>query len=81
MVKRMYFSSAGVLADHRGNGLQRRLIAVRLRYAKSIGAVEVVTDTRDNPISANNLIACGFRCWTPLYPWSYTDAVYWKKYL
>lgn len=53
---------AGVLPQHRGNGLQRRLIDARIESAAAHGLQSVTTYTvTDNPASANNLIAAGFR--------------------
>lgn len=76
-----YLCRAGVAESHRGRGLQRRLIRVRLKKAKQLGMVAVVTDTRQNPASANNLIHCGFRIYQPSNPWSFKDAIYWAKWL
>lgn len=74
-----YLSRAGVLPSHRGQGLQRRLLRVRERRARGLGLEWLVTDTRMNPPSANNLIACGFRCFSPSKPWADEFTTYWKK--
>lgn len=76
-----YLSRAGVLPAFRGQGLQKRLIKKRLAYAKQLGWDFVVTDTRRNPASSNSLISCGFKVFQPGIPWSFTDAIYWKKML
>ena len=76
-----YLFRAGVLPEHRGKGLQQRLVRARLALAKSIGMRWVITDTRQNPSSANNLIDCGFRTFIPSRPWSFRDATYWKRRL
>lgn len=76
-----YLCRAGVLPAYRGLGLHRRLIAVRLRHAAKLGWHAVVTDTRKNCASANNLIRSGFVMYEPANPWSFTDACYWKKLL
>ena len=60
-----YLSRAGVAPDWRGHGLQKRLIRVRLRWAKRRGLIAAYTYTVDNPASANSLIACGFRQFRP----------------
>jgi hypothetical protein len=39
----------------------------------------IVTDTTDNPSSANNLIACGYRIYAPENPWGFTHTIYWSK--
>lgn len=76
-----YMCRAGVLAPFRGQGLQKRLIRARLAKARSLGWTTVLTDTRQNPVSSNSLIACGFRMYTPEYPWGFHDACYWRKVL
>lgn len=74
----VYLSSAGVLNSHRGKGLQKRLIRVRLRYARTLGKKWAISETVENPVSANNLITCGFRSFQPENPWSYRNAHYWR---
>ncbi len=75
-----YLSYAGVMPEHRGQGLQKRLIRVRLKACRKRGWGEAVTYTNDNPPSANNLIACGFRMWTPDELWG-NRLDYWRIYL
>ena len=57
-----YFQRVGVLPQHRGNRLQARLMRAMESKAKKLGWLTIVTDTRDNPSSANNIIAAGFIC-------------------
>lgn len=77
-----YLCRAGVMPEYRGRRLQRRLIKVRLSYAARLGYQEVVTDTRwDNVESSNSLAACGMKLYRPLYPWSYSNALYWYRKL
>lgn len=76
-----YFKRAGVLAGHHGRGLQRRLIRVRLNRARLNGWQRVVTDTTDNPRSANNLADAGFRMFAPAHPWAFPQSLYWSKTL
>ena len=65
-----YFTNAGVLEEHRGSGLQKRLIKVRLQWAKKNGAVDVVTYTMlHNYPSIINLLKCGFRFYRPEREW------------
>lgn len=73
-----YLVRAGVLPEYRGNGLQKRLIRVRIAAARRLGWKYVITDTRLNPESANSLISCGFRMYLPRKPWSFKDACYWR---
>jgi GNAT superfamily N-acetyltransferase len=78
-------NSAGVLREHRGHGLQKRLIRARCRWAaKHAPTKAVVTYTMaSNARSANSLIACGFRQYVPAHPWfgCAEDVVYWLKRL
>ena len=73
-----YLCRAGVLDDFTGHGLQKRLILARVKQAKKLGWNWVITDTTDNPASANSLINAGFKIYTPGNPWSYKHAIYWK---
>jgi len=58
-------SGAGVLPRFRGLGVQRALIAARLRYAKEKGADVAASSTLPNSVSQKNLERFGFRI---LYP-------------
>ena len=73
-----YLCRAGVLDDFTGNGLQLRLIKARLAQAKKLGWNWCITDTTNNPASANSLINAGFKIYTPANKWSYRNAIYWK---
>lgn len=77
----MYFARAGVLPCARGLGLQRRLITARERFARSHGMRWLISDTRENPHSANNLIRAGFLTYLPSKPWGFRTATYWRKKL
>lgn len=75
-----YLKRAGVLPEHRGQGLQRRLLKVRERKARELGWVSVITDTTDNVPSANNLIKAGYRLFEPPYgKWAFERSLYWTK--
>jgi len=77
-----YLSRAGVMPDFRGNGLQRRFINTRLRWAKAKGYRYVITDTAPfNHASSNSLIGCGFKLYEPTHPWAADGALYWRKTL
>jgi RimJ/RimL family protein N-acetyltransferase len=77
-----YLKRSGVLPQFRGNGYQKRLIRVRLAYARRLGMERVVTDTAEwNYASSNSLIACGFRLYEPQRRWSFGTALYWVKKL
>lgn len=75
----MYLARVGVLEKYRGNGLQVRMTRVAISRARSHGAELIVTDTTQNPASANSLINCGFKTYLPEYPWSFHNAIYWRK--
>lgn len=74
-----YLARAGVLHRHRGNGLQARLIKARETKARRLGLTGLLTDTTDNPASANSLIRCGFRLYEPESPWAFKHTLYWRK--
>ena len=74
-----YLKRAGVRLSHRGQGLQRRFVRVREAQARRVGFSTLVSDTSDNPSSANNLIACGYRIYRPAEPWGFNHTIYWYK--
>jgi GNAT superfamily N-acetyltransferase len=76
-----YLCRAGVVPDARGQGLQKQLIRVRIRQAKALGWNWLVTDTTDNPASANSLIATGFKIFEPTKPWGFKNTLYWRRKL
>lgn len=72
---------AGVLPQHRGNGLQRRLIRRRVKWAKDNGLRKVWTYTStSNASSANNLIREGFEVYVP-EEFNPGEFIYWRKRL
>ncbi len=76
-----YLNSCGVRPTDRGQGLQKRLIRVRLRHAKAKGLTSLTYTLADNCHSINNLIACGFKAYNPAYPWvGDPNVVYWTKH-
>lgn len=75
-----YLNRAGVLPEMQGQGIQKKLIARRINYARDMGWSYVVTDTvYDNYASINNLISCGFKVYCPQEPWAREDSIYWIK--
>lgn len=77
-----YMVRAGVRTKHRGKGLQKLLIRARVQLAKRKGFKEIVTYVMDwNLASANNLIACGFRLYTPASKYGGSKALYFRKAL
>ena len=76
-----YLYRAGVLPEHRGHGLQKRLIDVRVRAAKRMKWVILFTDTHDSPASTNSLIARGFRVYIPKTLYGHKHAIYLRRWL
>jgi GNAT superfamily N-acetyltransferase len=77
-----YLCRAGVRPEFRGHGLQRRLIAVRVAWAKRRGLYSVTTEVADwNVASANSLIRAGFKLWRPHHLWSGEGYNYFHKRL
>jgi GNAT superfamily N-acetyltransferase len=76
-----YFSRVGVLQRHWGRGLQRRLMRVVEARGRRVGWESIVSDTTNNPISANNFIQAGYRLYEPELPWAWSHTLYWRKWL
>jgi GNAT superfamily N-acetyltransferase len=76
-----YFSRVGVMQRHWGRGLQLRLMrAVEARGRRS-GWDSIVSDTTNNPVSANNFIQAGYRLYEPEEPWAWSHTLYWRRSL
>jgi GNAT superfamily N-acetyltransferase len=76
-----FLSRAGVVASHRGKGLQKRLIRAREAAARSLGLTDIVTYVAAwNSPSINSLVACGYRFYNPA-KWGGTGSVYLQKHL
>lgn len=76
-----YMCRSGVLKEHRGHGLQRRLIRARERAARRKGWKWMISDTTESPASAVNLERCGYRPFNPAKPWFRKDTIYWRRAL
>src|SRR5215468_3975310 len=76
-----YFCRVGVLKRHWGRGLQLRLMRAIEAHARRIGWDGIVSDTTDNPVSANNFIRAGYRLYVPEVPWGWANTLYWRKLL
>ena len=74
----LFLNSAGVRYHWRGQGLHKRLIKVRTKYAKRNGLVAITYTSPDNIVSANNLISCGFKLYTPANEWVGPNFLYWR---
>lgn len=77
----VYLARSGVLYLWRGRGLQKRMITLRERFAKKRGYVWVISDTTDNPPSANSLARRGYQMFNPARPWALENSLYWRKKL
>lgn len=73
-----YLCRAGVVPSSRKQGIQKKLIRVRIKKAKVLKMKWLVTDTYDNPASSNNLISCGFKLFNPSVPWGAEGTLYWR---
>lgn len=77
-----YFHRVGVLPEHRGAGLQLRLMRAMESLARRQGWIGIVSDTtNDNVASANNFIKAGYRQFWPDQRWSFAHSIYWRKKL
>lgn len=76
-----YLKRVGVVPEHTGHGLQKRLIRVREAKARKVGWTRIVTDCTDNPASANSLYKAGYKMFTPHCPWAFDNSLYWTKNL
>jgi hypothetical protein len=74
-----YICRVGVLKKYCGNRLQVRLMRAMELRARHNGWNCLVSDTTDNPASANNFIRAGYRLYLPEYPWAYSNTLYWRK--
>jgi GNAT superfamily N-acetyltransferase len=74
-----YICRVGVLKKHCGRRLQLRLMRAMESRARHNGWNCVVSDTTENPASANNFIRAGYRLYLPPYPWAYSNTLYWRK--
>lgn len=72
-----YFSRAGILEKHRGQGLHKRLIATRIKMARRLKGEGVITYVAPhNNASTNALVSRGFRLYTPERKWAGPDFLY-----
>jgi GNAT superfamily N-acetyltransferase len=76
-----YLKRSGVLAKHRGNGLQVRLLRTREKQARKNGWKYLLTDTTGNIHSSNSLMRAGYRLFEPKNPWAFENSLYWEKEL
>lgn len=78
----LFLARSGVIREYRGLGIQRRFVRVREALARRNGIPRTATYTSgDNVHSANNLIKCGYRIYTPPFFWGVEGAIYFEKKL
>lgn len=76
-----YLARSGVLYYWRGKGLQKRMIRIRENHARRRGYVWMISDTTENPPSANSLARMGYQMFEPTKPWALETTLYWRKRL
>ena len=81
-----YLCRVAVKYSYRGQGLQKKLLHVRERWARVNGIDWLITETWANNFpSSNSLINCGYKLWQPKYGWRMQEdgikPLYWKKLL
>lgn len=76
-----YLKRAFVLPDHRGGGLQSRLIMARECKARQLGWTHLVSEcSASNTHSATNFARSGYSICEPEQPWA-INSIYWLKAL
>lgn len=77
----LYFKRVAVVADYRGQGLQRALMQVAEAAAREAGYTHMISTTYIvNIHSANNFVKTGWRLCKPEKPWE-PRSLYWVKKL
>jgi GNAT superfamily N-acetyltransferase len=76
-----YFARVGVVQRHWGRGLQLRLMRAVEARGRRIGWDTILSDTTNNPVSANNFIRAGYRLYEPELPWAWSHTLYWRRSL
>lgn len=74
----LYSFGCAVLPEHRGHGLQVRLLRARQRYARRAAADIVTYTVVCNVPSARSLVRAGFVPWEPSVAWAGWDVCYWR---
>lgn len=74
------FVRAWVHKDYRGQGLQKKMIKLRIKSAYDCHVVVTYT-TNDNYPSANSLISQGFKLFSPEYAYAGREMLYFQKEL
>ena len=73
---------SGVLKEHRGHGLQRRLIRASQLWTGDIGMKCLIGNTAAwNHYSAVNFFRCGFQMFDPHVRWMAGNTIYWRWFV
>lgn len=74
-----FLNCAGVLDTYRGMGIHKRMIKIRINWAKRNDFTTLITYAHiENPASCNALISCGFRLYRPESLWAEYDFNYFQ---
>lgn len=80
--KEAFLCRCGILPKFRGKGLQKRLLKVRERYARTQNIKALWTYTSVHNVSSmNSLIKNGYKTYLPWDHDDTSDFIYWLKYL
>jgi GNAT superfamily N-acetyltransferase len=74
------FVRAWVHRDYRGQGLQKKMIKLRIKSAYDCH-IAITYTTLDNYPSANSLISQGFKLYSPEYAYAGREMLYFQKEL
>ena len=74
------FVRAWVHKDYRGQGLQKKMIRLRIKSAYDCH-IAITYTTTDNCPSANSLISQGFKLYSPEYTYGGREMLYFQKEL
>jgi putative acetyltransferase len=75
-----YLKRCYILPDHRGHGLQLRLLQAREDHARQLGWTQLVSETHlNNQSSGRNFERAGYRKCEPEQKWVSHPAIYWVK--
>lgn len=75
-----YLKRAYVSPDHRGRGLQLKMIEARIEKAKELGWHQLVSETTSQH-AARNFEYAGFEHCDPEQPWGEPGSIYFSKLL
>lgn len=76
-----YLKRAYVLPDHRGHGLQLRMLVTRELKARELGWTQLVSECASGSHSARNFCRAQFARVEPEQPWGAPESIYWAKAL